>query len=305
MRVFLIGLPGVGKSRTAKELSLLMNIPFVDLDKLIEKKAGITISEIFSNYGEDYFRELETNTLKEYSMVDNIIVSCGGGIIKRSINKEYLRSGITFYLSASLELIKTHILNKEDKRPLLKTKTIEEIYNERIDLYYDFMNFMVDYETSDKAANKIMEYLKNPFKKNVLVINGPNINLLGLRDKNHYGALTMDKINEMIEHDNSFDFEFFQSNHEGAIVDKLQEYKKYAGIIINPAAYTHTSIAIHDCLEVVDSVKVEVHLSEVDMREDFRKVNYVRDVCDKCFAGKKEVSYLNAVNYLKTKINVL
>ena len=75
MRVFLIGLPGVGKSRTAKELSLLMNIPFVDLDKLIEKKAGMTISEIFSNYGEDYFRELETNTLKEYSMVDNIIVS--------------------------------------------------------------------------------------------------------------------------------------------------------------------------------------------------------------------------------------
>ena len=90
-----------------------------------------------------------------------------------------------------------------------------------------------------------------------------------------------------------------------AQLDKLQEYKKYDGIIINPAAYTHTSVAIHDALEIIDILKVEVHLSEVDNREEYRKVNFVRDVCDMSYQGEKEGSYLKALQYLKNKLNVL
>ena len=129
--------------------------------------------------------------------------------------------------------------------------------------------------------------------------------MLGLRDPNHYGNLTLAELNTYIKMDKTFDFEFFQSNCEGAIIDKLQTYAKYSGIIINPAAYTHTSVAIHDCLEIISIPKVEVHLSEVDNREDYRKINFVRDVCDINFQGKKEKSYIEAVEYLKNILNVL
>ena len=138
--------------------------------------------------------------------------------------------------------------------------------------------------------------------KNVLVINGPNLNMLGKRPKEHYGAKTLAEINELIkcEANNSFLVDFYQSNYEGDIITKIQEaISKYDAIIINPGAQTHTSVAIHDALEIYNGIKIEVHLSKVDEREDFRKVNCVRDVCDKTFAGTLEGSYLDAINYLK------
>jgi 3-dehydroquinate dehydratase-2 len=141
----------------------------------------------------------------------------------------------------------------------------------------------------------------------VLVINGPNLNMLGKRPKEHYGSLTLDEINDLMikENDGYFKLEFFQSNYEGAIVTKIQESLDYHAIIINPAAYTHTSVAIHDALEIVDIVKVEVHLSKVDSREDFRKINFIRDVVDETFQGDGALSYIKAVRYLKNKLNVI
>ena len=135
----------------------------------------------------------------------------------------------------------------------------------------------------------------------VLVINGPNLNMLGKRDKNHYGVMTLDSINELIvkENNNCFELEFYQSNYEGDIITKIQQSLDCFGIIINPAAYTHTSVGIRDALEIYQGHKMEVHLSDVDNRDDFRKINFVRDVCDKCFSGKKELSYVEAIRYLK------
>ena len=142
---------------------------------------------------------------------------------------------------------------------------------------------------------------------NVLVINGPNLNLLGKRPKEHYGTKTLDDINNlMIEaaKNSKLNLEFYQSNYEGDIVTKIQEavLGKYDAIIINPAAYTHTSVAIHDALEMFKGEKVEVHLSHVDEREDFRRINFVRSVCTNTFAGKLEGSYIDAVNYLIEKL---
>lgn len=137
---------------------------------------------------------------------------------------------------------------------------------------------------------------------NVLVINGPNLNMLGYRPKEHYGSLKLDDINKLMEEEKgNLNLEFFQSNSEGDIVTKIQDavFGKYDAIIINPGAYTHTSVAIHDALEMFNGPKIEVHLSAVDNREDFRKINYVRDVCTKTFQGQKEGSYLEAVRYLK------
>ncbi len=137
---------------------------------------------------------------------------------------------------------------------------------------------------------------------NVLVINGPNLNMLGYRPKEHYGSLKLDDINKLMEEEKgNLNLEFFQSNSEGDIVTKIQDavFGKYDAIIINPGAYTHTSVAIHDALEMFNGPKIEVHLSAVDCREDFRKINYVRDVCTMTFQGQKEGSYLEAVRYLK------
>lgn len=138
-------------------------------------------------------------------------------------------------------------------------------------------------------------------KLKVLIINGPNLNMLGKRDKNHYGVMTLDTINDLIikENNGEFELEFYQSNYEGDIITKIQQSLDYYAIIINPAAYTHTSVAIRDALEIYSGIKLEVHLSDVDNRDDFRKINFVRDVCDKCFSGKKELSYIEAIRYLK------
>lgn len=135
--------------------------------------------------------------------------------------------------------------------------------------------------------------------KKILIINGPNMNMLGLRDKTNYGALTLEEINNLIKKENYFSYDFFQSNSEGDIVTKIQQAFDYDGLVINPAAYTHTSIAIHDALEILKIPKVEVHLSKVNEREEFRKVNYISSVVDKTIIGLKENSYIEAIKYLK------
>ena len=124
----------------------------------------------------------------------------------------------------------------------------------------------------------------------ILVINGPNINMLGIREKNIYGYQTYDDLVNFIEkvaHENNITVNLYQSNHEGCIVDKIQEayYENYDGIIINPAAYTHTSIAILDALKAVNIPTIEVHISNINMRESFRKKSLITDVCKHTIMG--------------------
>lgn len=136
----------------------------------------------------------------------------------------------------------------------------------------------------------------------LLVINGPNLNLLGIREPDIYGRGTYNDLCRRISaHAEACGatVEFFQSNHEGAIVDRIQEaYQVVDGIIINPAAYTHTSVAILDALKAVAIPCVEVHISDVDAREAFRKVSYVALVAEKRFAGYGFDGYLMAMDYL-------
>lgn len=133
----------------------------------------------------------------------------------------------------------------------------------------------------------------------ILVINGPNLNLLGKREPEIYGNTDLEKINnELIEYaktlNNEIEIEFFQSNHEGDIVDKIQTTDAN-GLIINPAAYTHTSVAISDAIKGVKIKAVEVHLSNVSAREEFRKISYVSGVCLGTVAGFKQNSYKMAL----------
>ncbi|MDU5418190.1 type II 3-dehydroquinate dehydratase [Peptoniphilus harei] len=137
----------------------------------------------------------------------------------------------------------------------------------------------------------------------LLVINGPNINMLGIREVNIYGSenykTLLERLNNIALEEN-IELEHFQSNHEGAIVDKIQEaYENFDGIVINPAAYTHTSVAILDALKAVSLPTVEVHISKVSEREDFRQVNFIRDYAIKSFEGLGIAGYEKAILYLK------
>lgn len=137
----------------------------------------------------------------------------------------------------------------------------------------------------------------------ILVINGPNLNFLGIREPELYGKkdykALVDFCHESCEA-LGFDCECFQSNHEGAIVDRIQQaYGNTDGIIINPAAYTHTSVAILDALKSVGIPAVEVHLTDVNSREDFRKISYAGKACIKTFAGFGFEGYKMAAEYLK------
>ena len=136
----------------------------------------------------------------------------------------------------------------------------------------------------------------------ILVINGPNLNMLGIREPAHYGRETYTDLVAKIERHcekKGIEVELFQSNHEGALVDKIQEaYGISDGIVINPGAYTHTSIAILDAVKSVSIPTVEVHISKVEEREDFRQVSYIRRACVATVTGLGLEGYIKGCDIL-------
>lgn len=143
--------------------------------------------------------------------------------------------------------------------------------------------------------------------KRILVINGPNLNMLGIREPGIYGRNSFADLLTLLEEtakELNLEIEQFQSNHEGALVDKIQwAYGKVDGIVINPAAYTHTSIAILDALKAVSLPAVEVHISDVDAREPFRQVSYAGLACCKTIKGYGLEGYREAIRYLDSLLN--
>lgn len=142
---------------------------------------------------------------------------------------------------------------------------------------------------------------------NILVINGPNLNMLGIREPDLYGKQDYAALVALVEEtcaQEGIQVEIFQSNHEGAIVDKIQAaYGKFDGIVINPAAYTHTSVAILDALKAVSLPAVEIHISDVSQREDFRQISYAGKACIKTYMGLGLEGYRQAILYLKDHLN--
>ena len=137
----------------------------------------------------------------------------------------------------------------------------------------------------------------------IVVINGANLNMLGIREPGIYGSESYaDLCKKIEEHAEKIGVEvnIFQSNHEGALVDRIQEayFEGAGGIVINPGAYTHTSIALRDALAAVGIPAVEVHISNVDEREDFRKISYIRNICKMIVIGHGTNGYLEAMDFL-------
>ena len=139
----------------------------------------------------------------------------------------------------------------------------------------------------------------------ILVLNGPNINMLGIREPGVYGMDSFADLLALLERtakEENIEIEQYQSNHEGCLVDKIQEaYGVFDGIVINPAAYTHTSIAILDALKAVNIPAVEVHISDISRREDFRQISYAGMACMKTISGHGINGYREAILYLKNR----
>ena len=137
---------------------------------------------------------------------------------------------------------------------------------------------------------------------NILVINGPNINMLGIREPDIYGRETFEDLCNKIENyakEKNINVKLYQSNHEGDLVDEIQAaYQKFDGIVINPGAYTHTSVALLDAVKAVGIKTVEVHISDVASREDFRQISYIRKAAIAPVAGLGTDGYLKAVDIL-------
>ena len=136
----------------------------------------------------------------------------------------------------------------------------------------------------------------------ILILNGPNINMLGIREPGIYGSESYGELCRLAEEkarELGVGLEIYQTNHEGCLVDKIQEaYGKIDGIVFNPGAYTHTSIAILDALKAVSIPTVEVHISDVSKREDFRQISYIRPVCAKTITGHGIMGYIEAMEFL-------
>ena len=140
---------------------------------------------------------------------------------------------------------------------------------------------------------------------NLLVIHGPNLNMLGKRDQKLYGMFTLEDLYEEISNQfQDIEFTFFQSNHEGELIEIIHHAidENYQGLLINPGALTHTSIALRDAVEMLSIPKAEVHLSNILEREDFRKIDYLDEVVDGRFMGKKIDSYIEAIKFIENLV---
>lgn len=188
----------------------------------------------------------------------------------------------------------------------------DKIYTECADIILDANRGYSD-ELAEELQLQLRKLKEAPKKKErekkmkILVINGPNLNFLGIREKKIYGTQDYQYLLDLIDKkakETGDEIQTFQSNHEGAIIDRIQEayFDGTTGIVINPGAYTHYSYAIRDALASVDIPKVEVHISDITSREEFRKISVTAPVCNKQIYGQGLDGYLQAIDFLKRNL---
>lgn len=305
--IVLIGFMGSGKTSVGIKLSYRLRRPVEDTDKLIERREGSSISKIFGEKGEAYFRSRETELLKELGeRKGQYIYSVGGGTPVNQKNRALLKSlGTVVFLRVRPETVYER-LKGDGTRPLLQCSNplekIRELTESRREAYESCADIVLDVDDIgiEEIADKIVREIKS---MKLLVINGPNLNFLGIREKSVYGTQDYQYLLDLIQRkaqETGCEISVFQSNHEGAIIDKLQEayFDGTEGIVINPGAFTHYSYAIRDALASITVTKVEIHISDITSREAFRKISVTAPVCDKQIYGQGLDGYLQAIDYI-------
>lgn len=312
--IVLIGFMGSGKTTVGIRLSYRLRKTIEDTDKLIERREKRTIREIFAQDGEEYFRKIETEMLREAGLkMKNQIVSVGGGTPVKAENRELLKQlGTVIYFRVKPETVYNR-LKHDTTRPLLQCENplarITELLEQRKEAYESCADIIIDVDelSMQQVVDRVLFELEKKRKEKamkILVINGPNLNFLGIREKSVYGTQDYKYLLDLIQKkakETGCKIETYQSNHEGAIIDKIQEayFDGTQGIVINPGAYTHYSYAIRDALASITVPKVEVHISNIQEREEFRKISVTAPVCDKQIFGQGLDGYLQAIDFIK------
>lgn len=313
--IVLIGFMGSGKTSVGLRLSYRLRRPVEDTDKLIEHREGRSISDIFAAEGEAHFRDLETALLQELADRDYPrIYSLGGGTPLRPCNRELVRKlGTVVYLRVRPETVYAR-LKGDTARPLLQCEDplerIRNLLEDRREAYESTAHVILDVD--ELSFEEIMDKIEDcrpqgGSRMRLLVINGPNINFLGIREKSIYGNQDYQYLLDLIEEkaqETGSQITVFQSNHEGAIIDRIQEayFDGTEGIVINPGAFTHYSYAIRDALASIPVPKAEIHISDITKREEFRKISVTAPVCDCQIYGQGLGGYLKAIDFILEKI---
>ncbi len=312
--IVLIGFMGSGKTTVGIRLSYRLRKSIEDTDKLIERREKRTIREIFEQDGENRFREMETAMLREaIGKMKNQIVSVGGGTPVKEENRDLLKQlGTVIYFRVKPETVCKRLKN-DTTRPLLQCenplKRVTELLEQRKEAYEACADIIIDVDdlSMQQVVDKIIVELEKKQKEKrmkILVINGPNLNFLGIREKSVYGTQDYKYLLDLIQNkakEADCEIETYQSNHEGAIIDRIQQayFDGTQGIVINPGAYTHYSYAIRDALASITVTKVEVHISNIQEREEFRKISVTAPVCDKQIFGQGLDGYLQAIDFIR------
>lgn len=328
-KVILTGFMGCGKSTIGRILAEKRGQELLDTDRYIEQKQGRSISDIFATQGEEVFRDMETEALRELiQKQEPMVIALGGGLpiggnlygeepvrqralLRGERNRELLAElGYVFYLKITPEEVYRR-LKGDTTRPLLQTEDpytrITGLLQQRDMWYEKCADEIITVEgknkwlIADEIIRKLSRIEQNRRKKmKILVINGPNLNFLGIREKGVYGTQNYDDLLKMIS-DKARELgataEVFQSNHEGAIIDRIQDayFDGTEGIVINPGAFTHYSYAIRDALASVTMPKMEIHISDITQREEFRKTSVTALVCNGQIYGHGLAGYLEAM----------
>ncbi len=313
--IVLIGFMGSGKTTVGIRLSYRIRRVIEDTDKLIERHWGKSISDIFAQDGEEVFRQSETQMLTRLvDKLNNHIISVGGGTPIREENRELLKQlGTVVYFRVKPETVYNR-LQGDTTRPLLQCENplekIGTLLQARKDAYESCADVIIDVDdlSMDEVIEKLLKQIEPEREKKMklLVINGPNLNFLGIREKSVYGTENYDYLLKMIQekaNECDCEIETYQSNHEGAIIDRIQQayFDGTEGIVINPGAYTHYSYAIRDALASITVPKVEIHISNIQEREEFRKISVTAPVCDKQIFGQGLQGYLQAIDFILNK----
>ena len=310
--IVLTGMPGSGKSTVGKIIAQRAGLEFVDTDEIFEKKNKITPAECIVTNGEPHFRKLEKEAVADAASSGQRVIATGGGVVLDPENIEMLSlNGTIVYIHRKLCELAT------GNRPLSEgAENLKALYYKRLPIYLanNDMKICVE-DDAETVADKIIVGLHNA-KTNgnelngggraehmkILVLNGSNINMLGIREPDIYGHDTYDDLLRMCRDKASqlgVEVTFYQSNHEGDLVDIIQQsYGTIDGIVFNPGAFTHTSIAILDALKAVGIPTIEVHISDVDSREDYRQISYIRSYVRDTITGHGLAGYTEAMESL-------
>ncbi len=311
--IVLIGFMGSGKTTIGRRIAMTLKRKFIDMDLQIQDFYHMSINDIFREYSEEFFREQETTLCQNLGKAYKKVIATGGGVVKKPENIESLKkNGIIVYLKSTPESIYENtkydknrpLLNVEDKlgeiRRLLEER--EPMYEESADLIVDVSERNID-RCVQNVIDSIAEYLNeveggeaNGLRK-VRIINGPNINFTGIRERGIYGNLNYRQIMDRARDkavELGYDIEIFQSNHEGQIIDYIQKcyFEKVEGVVINPGAFTHYSYAIRDAIASVPEIPfIEVHMSNIHKREEFRHTSVTAPVCAGQMCGFGSLGY--------------